>query len=998
MRARSESRRRLLNQAVHGFRQRHPEATVAAAELDLAGTLHVSQASVQKWRAGHPIAADYVPDIIRWATARAGMSPSWVTAFLRACDVSEPALFPGAGPPPDLPALCERAHVRLWGYDRLNAAALHFPRPALLALLDGFLASDWPGLILVAPSGMGKTDFALWLARQGAVHGRPVLICPAAILDGERALPDLLASLLFGPSAAPADTLLRWPLLVVLDGVNESPDMLRLTWQADRALVHADGLRVILTFRPESFQVVRRQLTLSEHLYCSVPLPDWMGGLVHDPPVYRLLPFTPEELPQVYERYRQGYHLQTPFSVLSPPLRQLLRHPFALRLLAEAWAGRPLPESVDEAYLIQGLLDGLYRQGRLAHADIRFLEEQVVSRMVVPGRWRTEIPTAEILADGAVLPVHHPFTRLADAGLLSATNGRLDEPVRFAHEQFYEYFVGRRFRQMRDAAPNPAAFYTALTDAPWFLYGPLRRLGAEEMAGAAPPDVKDPRWAALAALPQPVLAGALEDHCRAHPEGAAPFLRTLWRWSRSRAAPPRAENLQEALLAAVAALGDGGLLLEFLLQARPAMQTTGILAAKDLWATHPEAAQALLTGLADRLTRPPGLPNPLAVPLFGQVFLLSLFDYGERPEVLAFLDALIRNLARREFQGLRGRLFLALAVRWFTRWLKRAAAEAHLSDDLDRDFCLSPQGRAHLRAVAPYVDWETPGFSRPETHAHLLGALETGSLLAGWIIVLAIVQQGMGNPPEGWTEVRHLLAEADRSPPPPWADVVVHGVSELLRRSPTQDPAIWGPLERTQAFILSHHPAWHQALQVFWAGRPAALLGPAHGLSPYVLARDAARLPVERGPVWEVVEEKLGEGDAAFAADYLQEMQFVALDGRRPRLALRLLEPLAACPDPAVRGGLADLLGLLRGIASEDVRDWLERVAPPELAAQVPDRPPDVPTHTWLYYRLEEWIFPFLVRSRASRRLVADLFLVATESESVQEWAEASFSRILRML
>ncbi len=904
----------------------------------------------------------------------------------------------GAGPPPDLPARCERAHIRLWGHDRLNAAALHFPRPALLALLDGFLASDRPGLILVAPSGMGKTDFALWLARQETVHNRPVLVCPAAILDGERALPDLVASLLFGPPATSADALLRWPLLVVLDGINESPDMLRLTWQADRALVHADGLRLILTFRPESFQVVCHWLTLSEHLYCSVPLPDSVGGLLRDPPVYRLLPLTPEELPQVYERYRQACHLQTPFSALSPPLKELLRHPFALRLLAEAWAGRSLPESVDEDRLIQGLLDGLYRQGRLGHADIRFLEEQVVSRMTVPGRWRTGIPTAAILADESNPSTHHPFIRLADAGLLSATNGRLDEPVRFAHERFYEHFVGRWLRQMRNAAPDPAAFYAALTDAPWFLHGLLRRLVAEETARAALPSARDPLWAALAALPQPVLAGALEDHGRAHPEGAASFLRALWRWSRSRAAPPRAENLQEALLAATAALGDGSLIPEFLLQARSAAQTTGILAAKDLWDVHPEAARALLTGLADRLIRPSGLPDPRVLPLFGQVFLLSLFDYGERPEVLTFLDALIRGLARREFHGLRGRLLLALVARWFTRWLKRAAAEANLSDDLDRDFRLSPGGRAHLRAVVPYVDWETPGFSHPETHAHLLGALETGSLLAGWVIVLAIVQQGMGNPLEGWAEVQRLLAGVDHSPPPLWADAVVHGVHELLRRSPTRDPAVWGPLERGLASILAHYPEWHRALQAHRAGRPAAPPGPASGLSPYVLARDAARLPVEQGPVWEVVEEKLGEGDAAFAADYLREMRFVALDGRRPRLALRLLEPLAACPDPAIRRALADLLGLLRGITSEDVRDWLERVAPPELAAQVPDQPPDVPTYTWLYYRLEEWIFPFLVRSRSSRRLVADLFLLATEAESVRGWAEASFARILRML
>jgi len=999
MRARSDLRQRLLNQAIHGFRQRHPEVTIAAAELDLAEALHVSPASVQKWRSGYPISPGHIPGLVRWAVTRAGMSQTWVLSFLRACG-GEVTASSCPTSLPHLPQACRQAHLRLWGHNRLEAATLHVPRPALLTLLDDFLASDQPGLLLVAPSGMGKTAFALWLARQETVQGRIVLACPAGILDGERPFPELLASLLPDLSSIASEVILSWPLLVVLDGVNESPDMVRLTWQVDRALLRTDGLKVLLTFRPESFQVLRHGLELSIHRYHDAPLSADTGGLLRDPPVYRLLPFTPAELPEVYERYRQAYHLQTPFSALSPALQEHLRHPLTLRLVAETWAGQSIPEALQEDHLIQNLLDGLYRRGRLGHADLRFLEEQVVSRMVAPGRWRNGVPTAEILAEGTVLPIQHPFTRLADAGLLSSTNGRLDEPIRFAHDRFYEHFAERWFRRMRDDEPEPAAFYVRLGTVPWFLHGPLRRLVAEEIARAGPPPAARPLWAALATLPLPVLAGALEDTCRAHPEEAAPFLRALWRLTRFplRAPEPWQRSLQRALLTTAGALGESDLLLEFLPAADEASRSTGILAAKDLWASHPEAAASLLHGLARCLVRPPGLPDPAAITLFGQVFLLSLFDYGDRPEVLASLGSLIRGLARRATAGLRGRLLVHLAAVWFTRWLKRAAADAHLSNDLDRDFRLSPEERAHLRALAPYVDWETPGFSRPETHAHLLGALEMGSLLAGWITILAIVQQGMGNPSEGWAEIRRLLAEADTSPCPLWAETVFHGVCELLRQSPTADPEVWGPLERGLATILSDYPAWHEAIRAHRRGRPAVPPGPATGLAPYVLARDAARLPVEEGPVWEVVRGKLQRGDTVFAMDYLWEMRFVALDGRRPPLALRLLEPLAACPDPTVRSALADLLELLRGIVSEDVRDYLEQVAPPELAALVGDPPEELPTHTWLYYRLEDWVYPFLLRTGSARRLIADLFTLAAEAESVLEWAEASIQRILQAL
>ncbi|MFN3763589.1 MAG: hypothetical protein ACK4WK_10380, partial [Anaerolineae bacterium] len=132
----SETRRQLLRQAVHGFLRRHPGAKRAAAELDIATTLHVSQASVQKWRAGHPISPAHVPLLAEWAVRQAGMDREWVRDFLRACDHPDPlleaALFGSAGPP-DLAARCRDLHRRFWGRDRLEADTPYFPRPALTA-------------------------------------------------------------------------------------------------------------------------------------------------------------------------------------------------------------------------------------------------------------------------------------------------------------------------------------------------------------------------------------------------------------------------------------------------------------------------------------------------------------------------------------------------------------------------------------------------------------------------------------------------------------------------------------------------------------------------------------------------------------------------------------------------------------------------------------------------------------------------------------------------
>ncbi len=1002
----SETRRQLLRQAVHGFLRRHPEAKRAAAELDIATTLHVSQASVQKWRAGHPIAAAHIPLLAEWAVRQAGMGREWVRDFLRACDHQDPfleaALFGSVGPP-DLAARCRDLHRRFWGRDRLEADASYFPRPALAALLENFLRSDRPGLILVAPSGMGKTALALHLARSGTVAGYPVLALPAAGLDGERPLPDMLASLLSLPS--PDSCPLSWPMLIVLDGVNESPDMLRLAWQADRALPRAAGLKLLLTFRPESFQTVRHTLSLNDHCYYTDP-PPGADVLAADPPALRLLPFSAAELPGAYEEYRRTYRLQTPFSALPSDLRETLRYPLLLYLTAETHAGAALPETLSGGRVMADFLNHLYRQGRLGQGDMLFLEKQIVARMLTPGRWCNAVPADEVFSSGQGAGEGSPLlplTHLADAGLLASTNGHLDEPIRFAHERFYEYFAGRYLTRERASAPNPAAFYESLRDVPWYLYGPLRRLVAEEILRG--PDRR--LWRALADLPEPVLAGALEDAVRRRPEEGAALLDGLWRQARPLppgGPTPRQENLGRAVLLAAGAVGEGDFLERALRSAPPSLRNTALLQAKDLWPDHPEAAQAVLTRLADRLPGPLGLPSLPTIGLFSSLFLLSLFDYGDRPEVLSFLRDLLTDLAGRAFGGLRGHHLLRLTARWLTQWLKQAAVAANLTGNLDRDFHLTPAQRAVLRALAPYVDWETPGFSTEATYQTLRAALETGSLLASWITILAIVQQGLGNPEEGWPALRRLVAEGSVPPVPPWADGVFHGAHELLRVAPSRDPALWEALERGLAYTLETYPEWHRTVQSHRLGRPRHISGAAQGVAPYALARSAARLPVTSGPVWDALRRRLESGDPSFALDYLWELRFVALDGRRPALALRMLEtrrnytPLVNHPDPAVRERLVDLLSSIRAIALEDVRDFLERCTPPELAARVARHPVEPPPYSWLYYRFEEWIYPFLARSRASRRLVADLFTLAAEAASVREWVKQSADRILRAL
>jgi len=1001
---------------------------VAGVELRLADALNISPASVQKWRAGQPIARKHLPALAAWAVQEAGMTRPWLRSFLLACDWPErdletrlfgPAATAG---PPGLAAACQAANLRLWGHDRLDPTSLYFPRPALHALIESFLLAEPPGLILVGASGLGKTSLTLWLACHAAQAcpersrriGRPVLAYPARLLDGATPLPDLLTQTL-GPSLngpAPGDPL-AWPILVILDGINESLEMTRLTWQVDRALVNAQadaqGLKVILTFRPESFRIVRQGLTLSRHCYfTNLPLDSsdatstrLSAGLACEPPAVRLLPLAPAELPTAYDLYRQAYRLQTPFPGLPAALKESIRHPLTLRLLAETYEGQRVPDSVEPEELIPVLLETLVAHGRLQRGDVRWIEAELMPRLVAPGSYRQAVPREEIAGPDEA----GPLTRLADAGLLASTNGRLDEPLRFAHERFYEHLAWRRLKHLRATTPDPAAFYADLTAAPLALHAPLRRLVAEEIAHQPARRLGD----VLADLPEPLLIGGLEDWCLAHPGEAPARLRHLWRlyhpWERLArlglpfpSPSPRQQRLQRAIIAVAAALGDVDLLQRALLTAGPAVQPAAVSETLSLWRSDPPAAQRLLNDVGERVLNRFGLPNQAALGAFVPLTLQTLFDYGQQVKVRVFLLAQLQALARRAFGGLRGRVLRFILVHQLTNGLKHGA-EGYLIADLDVAFRLSQAQQTHLIALARFMDWETPGLDTDATYEHLRAALDAGNILADVLVTACLIVHGLARWAETAAVVRRLLSEARETHPyPPWADAVLHTALEILYRHPCADPELWALLDEGVLHILGGYPAWHEAYRASRLGPRPALRGPAQLLAPYLLARDAAGRPVDAGPVWALILRQLAAEDQTFALDYLSEVRYIALDSGRPRLALRLLEPVARCQAQPIQEALADLLARVRLVATEDVREFLEQSGSATLAALVRARPVERQAYDWLYYRLEEWIYPFLIESRPARRLAGEILAQAARSTSTHEWLGWSTERVLHAL
>jgi hypothetical protein len=1023
----SIQRRRLLAQAVRGFAQRHPDYTMAAIENHIAGAVGISAASVQRWRAGYPIAEWHISALTGWAVRQAGMDRRWLRAFLRHCAFTDPGLQERLFESSTRPSLsglhqaCQAANIRLWGSERLaSAAAVHLARAAPLRLIASFLASDKPGLILVGASGLGKTSLVLWLATHQANLDRPVLVYPAALLDGERPLSQLLHDTLephLHESFPGDESPLAWPIGVVFDGVNESPEMTRLTSQIDRGLVEAQGLKVMLTFRPESFQIALQSLSLSEHCYFCADLAG-AGSF----PAVQLAPFTTDELAQAYELYRRVYALQTPYAGLLAPLREALRHPLTLQLVAQTFAREPLPEQVNDDQLVQLLLEAFVAQGRLQRADLRFLQDELMPSMIAPGRWSNVIP-AEQMAGAYTADGRHLFrpgepgaiTRLTDAGLLATTNNRLSAPLRFTHERFYEHFAWRRLRQLRAAAPDSRHFYGELAEAPPFLHGPARRLLCAEIA------TQPVEWLADLVMRSSntpardfLLGAALEDWGRAHPGKAHAYLDRLWAFSQSSLAralhriglpapEPRPEILciQRVAVTVASALGDSDFLVHALLTAGQMMQQVAVAKVLLLWQTDPQAAERILSEVGRRVTGRLGWPNWSACLAFLQLAGLTLFEFGQRTRVRVFLRDQMRLVVRRVFGPPWRRLLLRLVIHWLVdTWERHLVMGLGLDSTLDSTFQIPPQHRQHLQALARLMDWETQGLDTAAAREHIQAALEMGGLVAIWFPTILLTVRGLLRQPEAEALILTLLREAcETQPPRPWAIVVNWIANNIMSRQPCTDRDWWAALDDSLSGVIASYPQWHESYRASRLKPPRRLVRPVQDLSAYLVARDIAGLPIEEGAVWAVVAERLAADDAYFILDYLAELRIVFRDFRRPRLALRLMRPALSCEDEAVQRVLVDLLAWIKMIAAEDVRELLASgMIPPELAAAV---------QTWQF---EDWsverqvfgawdlIFRLLIESRPARQMLSHIFAQVVRFSSMRAWMSWAAQLVLNAL
>ncbi|MFL5700794.1 MAG: hypothetical protein ACJ797_27280, partial [Ktedonobacteraceae bacterium] len=239
---------------------------------------------------------------------------------------------------------------------------LYLPRDIARQHVEVFLADPKKrGFVLVGKSGVGKSNFLLALAEE--LHQSRDDVC-VLMYDGAN-LPIASSSLteIISQDFSNRGFLSRQPLqrvwreisqiggiderlvVVCVDAVNENAQATELLRQLD-ALVqsHWRWLKVVLSSRPETWKEIKRGVKLAEMHYYQEPSTANVG-IELEPFSYseQMEPFTPQELPKVYSNYQREFRLQTPYEALTHQVRETLRDPLNLWLLASTYKGQAIP-------------------------------------------------------------------------------------------------------------------------------------------------------------------------------------------------------------------------------------------------------------------------------------------------------------------------------------------------------------------------------------------------------------------------------------------------------------------------------------------------------------------------------------------------------------------------------------------------------------------------------------------------------------------------------
>jgi tetratricopeptide (TPR) repeat protein len=358
--------------------------------------------------------------------------------------------------------------------------------------LETFLKGSKSGFLLLGESGIGKTNLLCHKVDEWRERGEIVLFYAGHQLNPDEPMEQRLLSDLYlqGEFIRLLEFVRKEGrrFIVVVDGVNEHPQSAKLL-KCPCEFVQRYGrnfpLKVILSVRSVFFTRMLQALgegrseeqlkSLEAGLFPSTIFQTHTverEGRREETHRFELEAVDEEELQEIYESYRafEGYWTEegqlrrfrptTPYEGLTPQVRQVLRHPWLLRMVMEAYDGKPVPERLWTGDILNAFCEAKIF-GRTNEERERFApRSQLVTELVRLMRklkrdnfLRDELHDFSAEWSRALLErelTRSPYLQLLDEGVLMETPiaeewGRFRRivgyQVRFAFDPLFEFLL-----------------------------------------------------------------------------------------------------------------------------------------------------------------------------------------------------------------------------------------------------------------------------------------------------------------------------------------------------------------------------------------------------------------------------------------------------------------------------------------------------------------------------------------------------------------------------
>jgi hypothetical protein len=393
--------------------------------------------------------------------------------------------------------------------------AVYVPRVAEEAELARFTEGDARALLLIGEPGVGKTNLLCHWALAQAAARHAVLLYACERLTDTQVLPEIAKDTGLPPAEAlpyldGAAANEGRQLIVVVDGLNdfrsdEHDGQRALLGAIDTLVAGLVGthIRIIVSCTSATWNRLDRQ----SPLHLTWPRYHRPQGGTAD--FVALGKFSTDEAEAAYPLYRARFNLLPQLDDLAPALRQRLREPVLLRLLAEALRSG--------AGAGAGAVDASQSSSFDTMVFRRYFEERVRSR---DDQSFVDALAGEMLAQrSAALPVQpltvHPvlgpiilqaategsYARLLDEGVLTEVRGDLftDDLLKFSYPLVGAYAIVRRLMRQQRALIDVVRELAALTsDLPLAWEAAVTLIGVRGdapacamLAGAPDPELRE---------------------------------------------------------------------------------------------------------------------------------------------------------------------------------------------------------------------------------------------------------------------------------------------------------------------------------------------------------------------------------------------------------------------------------------------------------------------------------------------------------------------------